>query len=72
MTRDVHLRASAPQDTDDADLLAGLWQTAAFPRLPRDAPAVLQDLVEDVENPRRVFTIQRACRRHNFQLLVQK
>ncbi|KAL8363397.1 hypothetical protein RB601_009256 [Gaeumannomyces tritici] len=72
MTRDIHLRASEPQDADDPDLLAGLWETAAFPRLPRDAPSVLQDLVEDVENPRRVFTIHRASRRHNFQVLVQK
>ncbi|EFX01251.1 hect domain containing protein [Grosmannia clavigera kw1407] len=56
----------------DAEMLAGLWQHAPFPRLPLDAPAELRELVADVENPRRVYAIHRASRRHNFQLTVQK
>ncbi|EHA56700.1 hypothetical protein MGG_11888 [Pyricularia oryzae 70-15] len=72
MTRDTHRRSSDAQDPIEAEIFVGLWEHAAFPRLPRDAPSVLEDLVEDVENPKRVYTIHRASRRHNFQLLVQK
>ena len=55
----------------DADLIAGLWEEAPFPRLPWDAPAELRELVVEVENPRRVHAVHQASRRHNFQLLVQ-
>ncbi|KAK0708170.1 hypothetical protein B0H67DRAFT_495886 [Lasiosphaeris hirsuta] len=56
----------------DLDILAGLWEEARFARLPWDAPGELRDLVEDIDNPKRVYTIHKASRRHNFQLLVQK
>lgn len=56
----------------DTDLLAGLWETAPFARLPWDAPSELKDLVEDIENPKRVYAIHRASRRHGFQQLVEK
>ncbi|KUI69646.1 Ubiquitin-protein ligase E3A [Cytospora mali] len=56
----------------DTDLLAGLWETAPFARLPWDAPPELKELVEDIENPKRVYAIHRACRRHGFQQLVEK
>ncbi|CAN8098522.1 unnamed protein product [Discula destructiva] len=56
----------------ETDLLAGLWETAPFARLPTDAPQELKDLVEDIENPKRVYAIHRASRRHGFQLLVEK
>ena len=56
----------------DADLLAGLWEEAPFARLPRDAPAELKEMLVDIENPKRVYAVHRATRRHNFQLLVQK
>lgn len=56
----------------ETDLLAGLWETAPFARLPADAPQELKDLVEDIENPKRVYAIHRASRRHGFQLLVEK
>lgn len=57
---------------DILDLEAGLWQEAPFPRLPDDAPPELQDHLQDVENPRRVWAIYRASRRHDFQLLVER
>ncbi|KJZ73774.1 hypothetical protein HIM_06892 [Hirsutella minnesotensis 3608] len=57
---------------DLSDLLAGLWQEAPFARLPDDAPSELQDLVQDIENPRRVYAIHKATRRHDFQLLVDR
>jgi hypothetical protein len=57
---------------DDVDLLSGLWEEARFPRLPCDAPGELRDLVDDIDNPRRVYAIHKASRRHNFQQLVQK
>ncbi|PHH89163.1 hypothetical protein CDD83_6575 [Cordyceps sp. RAO-2017] len=57
---------------DPPDLLAGLWQEAPFARLPDDAPPELQDLVQDIENPHRVYAIHRASRRHDFQLIVDR
>lgn len=56
----------------EIDLLAGLWETAPFARLPWDAPSELKDLVEDIDNPKRVYAIHRASRRHGFQQLVEK
>jgi hypothetical protein len=56
----------------DIDLLVGLWEEARFARLPWDAPSELRDLVDDIDNPKRVYAIHRASRRHNFQSLVQK
>ncbi|PFH61374.1 hypothetical protein XA68_17552 [Ophiocordyceps unilateralis] len=54
------------------DLTAGLWQEACFVRLPDDAPPELQHLVQDIDNPRRVYAIHKASRRHDFQLLVDR
>ncbi|KAM0447902.1 hypothetical protein ACHAO4_008646 [Trichoderma viride] len=66
-------RLRSPSDAiGELDLLAGLWQVAPFARLPPDAPAELSDYVQDVENPRRVYAIHRASRRHDFQTLVDK
>lgn len=55
----------------DVELLAGLWEEAPFARLPWDAPAELRELVDVVDNPRRVYAIHQASRRHHFQLIVQ-
>ncbi|PHH75433.1 hypothetical protein CDD80_2365 [Ophiocordyceps camponoti-rufipedis] len=70
----VDSRPKSPRDTADAlrDLTAGLWQEAFFARLPDDAPQELQDLVQDIDNPRRVYAIHKASRRHDFQLLVDR
>ncbi|RDA85492.1 hypothetical protein CP532_0016 [Ophiocordyceps camponoti-leonardi (nom. inval.)] len=54
------------------DLTAGLWQEAPFSRLPDDAPSELRHLVQDIDNPRRVYAIHKASRRHDFQLLVDR
>lgn len=78
MTRDTVRPLDAGHNTHhmhhdlETDLLAGLWETAPFARLPADAPQELKDLVEDIENPKRVYAIHRASRRHGFQLLVEK
>lgn len=74
MTRDTPrpVGGGVGHSTADIDLLAGLWEEAPFARLPIDAPAELRELVEDIDNPKRVYSIHRASRRHNFQLLVQK
>lgn len=78
MTRDTtgpldpgHVTRHTHHDVE-TDLLAGLWETAPFARLPWDAPSELKDLVEDIENPKRVYAIHRASRRHGFQQLVEK
>ncbi|KAI1741621.1 hypothetical protein F4680DRAFT_56076 [Xylaria scruposa] len=54
------------------DLLAALWEHAPFPKLPFDAPPEIKELVVNVENPKRVYTIHRASRRHNLQLLIER
>ncbi|KYK61066.1 HECT domain-containing protein [Drechmeria coniospora] len=65
-------RKSRRGPLDQEDLIAGLWREAPFARLPHDAPQGLRDLVQDVDNPHRVYTIHRASRRHGFQLLVAR
>jgi hypothetical protein len=76
MTGDAMRPASAGNNSytnvEDVELLAGLWEEARFARLPCDAPSELKDLVEDIDNPKRVYAIHKAARRHNFQLLVQR
>ncbi|KAM7204942.1 hypothetical protein V8F20_003404 [Naviculisporaceae sp. PSN 640] len=59
-------------NVNEVDLIARLWDQARFARLPWDAPAELKELVEDIDNPKRVYAIHRASRRHNFQNLVQR
>ncbi|KAL3421712.1 Ubiquitin-protein ligase E3A [Phlyctema vagabunda] len=60
-------------DQNDADVIyAALWQAAPFPRLPQDAPPELRKLTIDIEDPKRVYAIHRAARRHNFQILVER
>ncbi|KAI0408387.1 hypothetical protein F4802DRAFT_549601 [Xylaria palmicola] len=54
------------------DLLAALWENAPFPRLPFDAPPEIKELVVNVENPKRVYTIHRASRRHSLQVLIDR
>lgn len=78
MTRDATRpldAGSAPHHVHhdvETDLLAGLWEAAPFARLPWDAPPELKELVEDIQNPRRVYAIHKACRRHGFQQLVEE
>lgn len=59
-------------DERELDLLAGLWQEAPFARLPPDAPPELRELVTDIEDPRRVYVIHHASRRHDFQTIVEE
>ncbi|KAH8904337.1 hypothetical protein BR93DRAFT_930373 [Coniochaeta sp. PMI_546] len=74
MTRDAPRPVSGGtgHSSQEMDLLAGLWEEAPFARLPIDAPPELRELVEDIDNPKKVYSIHRASRRHNFQQLVQK
>ena len=58
--------------TSADDVIASLWEHVPFSRLPADAPSELHQYVVDVENPKRVYAVYRATRRHNFQLLVEK
>ncbi|KAF4972093.1 hypothetical protein FSARC_1233 [Fusarium sarcochroum] len=73
MTPDVpRPRDSSTESAADIDLLAGLWQEAPFARLPSDAPPELKASIQNIENPKRVYAIHRASRRHGFQLLVER
>ncbi|KAK3956808.1 hypothetical protein QBC32DRAFT_320587, partial [Pseudoneurospora amorphoporcata] len=79
MTRDTLRPADGSRNNNnnnnnnpELDVLAGLWEEARFARLPWDAPEELRELVEEVDNPRKVYAVHKASRRHNFQLLVQK
>ena len=76
MTLDMNKPAdgsgSCSLGNSERDVLAWLWEEAPFARLPWDAPSELRQMVEDIDNPKRVYAIHRASRRHNFQLLVQR
>ncbi|MBE3043974.1 hypothetical protein IMZ48_15665 [Candidatus Bathyarchaeota archaeon] len=72
MTRERARTSQGGHPDVETDLIALLWEEAPFPRLPRDAPPELKDLVQAIENPRHVYTIHKATRRHNFQSLVEK
>ena len=74
MTRDIPRPADGGPSLGEGEaaLLTGLWEEAPFARLPWDAPNALKELVEDIDNPKRVYAVHRASRRHNFQQLVQK
>ena len=63
-----------PDTTDGSSdaVLARIWEDVPFPRLPLDAPAELREYVCEVDNPKRVYAVHRATRRHGFQLLVEK
>jgi hypothetical protein len=72
MTRDTH-RAHGDQDSaSDAEVYAALWAAAPFPRLPEDAPSDLKKLTINIDDPKRVYAIHRASRRHHFQILVER
>ena len=76
MTRES-IRPASPQNESadykpELDLLGLLWEEAPFPRLPRDAPPELKEYVKTIDNPRHVYVIHRAYRRHNFQSLVER
>ncbi|RGP63132.1 hypothetical protein FLONG3_9993 [Fusarium longipes] len=73
MTPDAHRpRDPSIEVAADLDLLSGLWQEAPFVRLPSDAPPEVKAVVQNVENPVRVYAIHQASRRHGFQLLVER
>lgn len=61
-------------DGNDADVFAALWTAAAphFPRLPADAPPELRKLTVEIDDPKRVYTIHGANRRHHFHILVER
>ncbi|KAK3682620.1 hypothetical protein B0T22DRAFT_290194 [Podospora appendiculata] len=63
---------SNANNISEIDVLAGLWEQAPFARLPPDAPNELRDFLEYIDNPKRVYSVHKASRRHNFQQLVQK
>ncbi|XXG95981.1 hypothetical protein Hte_002258 [Hypoxylon texense] len=74
MTREVGRPADngSSRNSSEAEILAALWEQVPFPRLPVDAPSEIKDLVVDVENPKTVYAIHCASRRHNLQLLIEK
>jgi hypothetical protein len=73
MTRDVPgFRDGLLDPATEEEIYAALWATAPFPRVPEDAPDQLNDFIVDVSDPKRLYTIHRAARRHNFQILVDK
>lgn len=70
MTR-ASSRVLDPSDYYDG-LPATLWKSANLPRLPSDAPAELKKHTIDVNDPKKVYVLYRAQRRHGFQDLVQR
>ncbi|KAI1872349.1 uncharacterized protein JN550_004068 [Neoarthrinium moseri] len=74
MTQESSHSGHGPAHANDleARILAALWEEVPFPRLPSDAPPELKALVVEIENPRKIYTIHRAIRRHSLQLLIEK
>jgi hypothetical protein len=72
MTRDTQGLHGDRESASEAEVYTALWSAATFPRLPTDAPAELKKLTIDVDDPKRVYIIHRASRRHNLQNLVEK
>lgn len=73
MTPESHCEGGLhPTGAAKQDVLAGLWQEAPFARLPPDAPVELHAYTHDIDNPKRVYAVHRASRRHEFQLLVER
>ena len=72
MTRDTQGLHDDRDLDNDADVYGALWTAAPFPRLPFDAPPELKNLTIDVDDPKRLYAIHRASRRHNFNTLVER
>ncbi|KAI0174527.1 HECT-domain-containing protein [Pestalotiopsis sp. NC0098] len=73
MTNNTDGRAACRRlDSIEAEILGRLWEEVPFPRLPSDAPPELKELVVTIENPKKVYTIRRAIRRHDVQLLLER
>jgi hypothetical protein len=72
MTRDVNGLHEDPNPATEDEVYAALWATTPFPRLPRDAPEALKKVTVDIDDPKRVYTIHQAARRHHFQILVER
>jgi hypothetical protein len=72
MTRDTYRVHDDRESVSDVEMYAALWAAAPFPRLPDDAPAELKKLTIDIDDPKRVYAIHRASRRHHFQILVER
>ena len=71
-TRDTQGIHDDREFENDADVYGALWTAAPFPRLPADAPNELKKLTIDIDDPKRVYAIHRASRRHNFHVLVER
>ncbi|TVY65501.1 Ubiquitin-protein ligase E3A, partial [Lachnellula suecica] len=61
-----------PVPATEDEVYAALWATARFPRLPLDAPEQLKKVTIDIDDPKRVYTVHQAARRHHFQILVER
>jgi hypothetical protein len=72
MTHEPVTRSGHSHADIETEILAALWEEIPFPRLPLDAPPELRALLAEIENPKRVYTIHRATRRHSLQLLIER
>lgn len=59
-------------DSHDGHLSALLAALSIPPTLPPDAPQQLRDLTIDVVEPKKIYSIYRGSRRHNFEILVER
>lgn len=71
MTRETH--HVVDNHEDQGEVFSALWAAApSFPHLPADAPEEFKRLTVNVEDPKRVYSIHHASRRHGFQILIEK
>lgn len=72
MTRDIPGVQEERSFGGEDDILKALWAAAPFPYLPQDAPDELKNLTINIEDPKQIYAIHNASRRHHFQLMVER
>lgn len=72
MTRETLRVQEGRSLSNEDDILSALWTAAPFPYLPNDAPDELKKLTIDIDDPKWIYAIHNASRRHHFQLLVER
>lgn len=72
MTRDTPRVQEDRSFAGEDDILKALWASAPFPYLPQDAPEEVKKLTINIEDPKQIYVIHNAGRRHHFQLMVER
>ncbi|TQS38112.1 hypothetical protein Golomagni_01389 [Golovinomyces magnicellulatus] len=66
------MKAHDDRFSNEFEMYTALWNVVTFVRLPDDAPLELKESSIEIRDPRRVYAIHKAARRHDFQLLMDR